>query len=285
MYQIGDIEFLQNDTFREKTISLLRDNNEFLSGSGQISKENFVDQYSKESLLQEIQSKLESGKQKEAFTIAMENKLYEHALIIGSILGSQFYSQAISKFVEENLTESCSLRSIYKFCTDQVNTTGNNNSTTAAAAANPLNSSDLDQSQLAQKWKNHVSLLISSRNQNWQNAIGRIGDTLWQAQNNVIGAHFCYLLAGVKLPEGLQVNLSNSRFVLIAGDHKRSNRYVSMSSILLSEIFEYSKALSNPKHQAISLTPYKFILAAWLFDLGFTDKTKEYIKLVEGNLK
>ena len=261
--------FVNNQKVKAQIIELLnKTNDEWLSGSGsdKILKENFIDQFSKETVLQEIQQQLESGEQSAASDLAMQHQLYEHSLIIGSILSPAHFSRAVAKFTEENLTEECPLSSIYKICTDQ-NSAGN---------------LEIDQRQLAQKWKNHVSLLLSGSNKNWQGTVGKIGDTLWQAHKNVVAAHFCYLLAGVKL-QGL--SQPNARVVLVGGDHKRTNSFVRVSTIEYSEILEYVHLQMNPKNYSPSLARYKLILAGWFTDIGLLDRTKAYLNQIQQGIK
>jgi hypothetical protein len=173
---------------------------------------------SKEMALQAIQKLLQQGKREEAFVQAIQSRLYEHALIIGQALGSQFYSQALAKFVQETLTLTCPLRTVYLLsCEGGVQLEGD----------------------LTKEWRKHVELLLTNHNESTtKNTIGKLGDKLWQGQGSTAAAHFCYLLAGSQLGDE---SLEATRLVLIGADNKRkSSNYVSLSALQLSELWEYA---------------------------------------------
>ena len=173
---------------------------------------------SKEIALQAIQKLLQQGKREEAFVQAIQSRLYEHALIIGQALGSQFYSQALAKFVQETLTLTCPLRTVYLLsCEGGVQLEGD----------------------LTKEWRKHVELLLTNHNESTtKNTIGKLGDKLWQGQGSTAAAHFCYLLAGSQLGDE---SLEATRLVLIGADNKRkSSNYVSLSALQLSELWEYA---------------------------------------------
>ena len=195
----------------------------------------------------------------------MQHKLYEHSLIIGNILGGSYYSKAMTQFVNDNLVKDCSLRSIYLLTADSGT------------------ESDIDnEQQLASKWKKQVSILLSNSNSNSKTTLGKIGDKLWQNHRDIVAAHFCYLIAGINFQP---LHNKNSRVVLLGGDHKRSNSFVSPATICLSEILDYVHSIHNSSNSCTSLVQYKFILAAWLQDVGLSDISKNYFKQIQQSIK
>jgi COPII coat assembly protein SEC16 len=214
-----------------------------------------------EQLLQEIQTLLESGQQRQAFDIAMENSLWSHALIIGNILGSQFYGQALIKFVNETLSEQSSLRATYELFAGQKSTQPS--------------------SSLMKKWKNNICLILGNPSAQSASLIGQLGDTLWANYRKNISAHICYILAGVKL----QPYHGNSRVVLLGADHKRSARFVNPLAILRTELYEYILASQESAIKSPAFQRYKFILAMWMADFGLVDRAQKYLDQIQQTIK
>lgn len=217
-----------------------------------------------ERYLQEIQTLLESGKQKQAFDLALENSLWSHALVIGNILGPQFYNQALLKFVNETLTEQSSLRATYELFAGQ---------------------SAAQSSSIMKKWKNNICLLLGNPTPQTSTLIGQLGDTLWANYRKNIPAHICYLLAGVKL----QPYSGNSRVVLVGADHKRSSKFVTPTTILRSELYEYILASQEGNPNVSKLSPafqrFKLILALWMSDFGLVDLSQKYLDQIQQTIK
>lgn len=111
-------------------------------------------------------------------------------------------------------------------------------------------------------------------------AISTLGDTLSGRGDNY-AAHFCYILSQVDFGA---YGESNVKLVLIgANHHKPYPEFISTDAIMLTEIYEYARKLSEP-FTLIELQTFKFNIAVKMVDYGLVEKALLYIEQVATNI-
>ena len=108
-----------------------------------------------------------------------------------------------------------------------------------------------------------------------------LGDTL-AARGDISAAHFCYILAQSDFgPYGA----NGVKLVLIgANHHKPYSEFIDNEAILLTEIYEYARHLSEPGFTLVDLQNFKFNLAMKMVDYGLIEKALLYIEQVAVNI-
>lgn len=107
-----------------------------------------------------------------------------------------------------------------------------------------------------------------------------LGDTL-AARGDIYAAHFCYILAQVEFGS---YGSNNVKIVLIGATHNKPySEFISTEAIMLTEIYEYARKLSEP-FSLIELQTFKFDLAIKMVDCGLIEKALLYIEQVANNI-
>lgn len=112
-------------------------------------------------------------------------------------------------------------------------------------------------------------------------SISNLGDTL-AARGDIYAAHFCYILSQVDF--GPYGSGNSVKLVLIgANHHKPYSEFISTESIMLTEIYEYARKLSEP-FTLVELQTFKFNMALRMVDYGLIEKALLYIEQVSTNI-
>lgn len=122
----------------------------------------------------------------------------------------------------------------------------------------------------------------SSNPENDRRSISTLGDTLLQ-RGDICAAHFCYVLCQVDF--GAYGVINPSKLVLIGANHHRAySDFLSMDALMLTEIYEYARNLSEPDFVLVELQTFKFELALKMLDYGLVEKTLLYIEQISLHL-
>lgn len=112
-------------------------------------------------------------------------------------------------------------------------------------------------------------------------SIATLGDTL-AARGDIYAAHFCYILAQIEFG---QYGTSGVKFVLLGANHQRPYQdFLSSEAIMLTEIYEYARNLSEPGFTIVQLQHFKFELASKMADYGLMEKSLLYIEQIAVNI-
>lgn len=112
-------------------------------------------------------------------------------------------------------------------------------------------------------------------------SITTLGDTLF-ARGDVHAAHFCYILAQTDF--GAYGN-NGVKLVLIGANHNKPYlEFLTTEAIMLTEIYEYARNLSDPYFTLIDLQTFKFDLAVKMVDCGLIEKALLYIEQIATNI-
>lgn len=133
-------------------------------------------------------------------------------------------------------------------------------------------------------WRPHLAMIISNTSSNPEinrRSITSLGDTLF-AKGNIYAAHFCYILAQVDFGH---YGDNNVKLVLVGSNHlKPYNEFMTSEAIMLTEIYEYARNLSEPGFTLVNLQHYKFDLAKKLIDYGYIEKSLLYLEQIAVNI-
>ncbi|XP_046418390.1 uncharacterized protein LOC124178788 isoform X2 [Neodiprion fabricii] len=202
----------------------------------------------------------------EALEYAMDKGLWGHALFLASKLDKRTHASVMTRFAN-GLMANDPLQTLYQLQSGRV----------------PASVTCIAEPKWGD-WRPHLAMIISNTSPNPEinrKSITTLGDTLF-ARNHVHAAHFCYVLAQVDFgPYGMP----NSKLVLLGSNpHKPYNVFVTNEAIMLTEIYEYARNLSEPGFTLIDLQTFKYGLAVKLVDYGLTEKALLYIEQIAVNI-
>ncbi|KAH3768078.1 protein transport protein SEC16B [Pelomyxa schiedti] len=215
-----------------------------------------------------FQSLLLEGKKTEAYKYAINEQLWEHALILSHQFPANMQMEAIKQYAQRALPPGDPIRTLYLLLAALP---------TEIFSAVP-NGYDTSPIPLLDRWRENLAVVLANNKMNTdRGVIGELGDRLWTVRGNVVSAHFCYCIADYAF--GFCDN-PNTRLVLLGADHKRKSQWITPQAIQATEVYEYSKLLGNPQFNLPSLHVFKFIYAQWLADLGLVDLATKYVRTV-----
>lgn len=112
-------------------------------------------------------------------------------------------------------------------------------------------------------------------------SITNLGDTL-AARGDIHAAHFCYILAQIDFgPYGSP----GVKLVLIGSNHhKPYAEFVTPEAIMLTEIYEYARHLSEPGFTLVDLQTFKYESARKMVDYGLMEKALLYLEQIAVNV-
>lgn len=133
-------------------------------------------------------------------------------------------------------------------------------------------------------WRPHLAMIISNTSSNPEvnrRSITTLGDTLF-ARGDIHAAHFCYILAQIDF--GVY-GTNGVKLVLIGANHNKSySEFFTMEAVMLTEIYEYARNLSDPCFTLVDLQTFKFDLTVKMVDCGLIEKALLYIEQIATNI-
>lgn len=133
-------------------------------------------------------------------------------------------------------------------------------------------------------WRPHLAMIISNTSTNPEinrRSITTLGDTLF-AKGDIHAAHLCYILAQIDFGT---YGSNGVKLVLIgANQNKPYSEFLTMEAIMLTEIYEYARNLSDPCFTLVDLQTFKFDLIVKMVDCGLIEKALLYIEQIATNI-
>ncbi|KAL4402330.1 COPII vesicle coating protein [Malassezia pachydermatis] len=236
----------------------------------------------RQSFLEELQQHLQQGQLKEAVDLALDERMWAHAMTIAQQLDEATRQRVVTAFMQYELDDAdidsamrkdyTSIKVAYSLYTHQP---------AEQIAALFQGPSSLSPEAKHLQWRHAIATLISNRGLGEYDAIlGTIGDGLMEA-GLPEAAHVCYLLGKqhlgwLKSPE--------TDFVLVGTKPNTPASVLlnDMDALLMTEVLEYTYALSQPSKTAppyagiSTLAPFKLVMAAVYDELGFSASAKKY---------
>ncbi|XP_029052027.2 uncharacterized protein LOC114880316 isoform X2 [Osmia bicornis bicornis] len=219
-----------------------------------------------EQITDEFRNTLLYGLVQEALEYAMNEGLWGHALFLASKLDKRTHASVMTRFAN-SLPYHDPLQTLYQL-----------HSGRTPAAVTAISDPRWDD------WRPHLAMIISNTSANPEinrRSITTLGDTL-SVRGDIHAAHFCYILAQVDFGA---YEASNVKLVLIgANHHKPYNTFLSTEAVMLTEIYEYARNLSEPGFTLVDLQTFKFDLAVKMVDHGLIEKALLYIEQIAINI-
>ncbi|EFQ27866.1 COPII coat assembly protein SEC16 [Colletotrichum graminicola] len=241
------------------------------------------------SVMDQIRKHLLIGDREKAVWVAVDKRLWGHAMLISNTVSPDLYKQVAQEFVRKEVNypghSNESIAALYKVlsgnhddCVDElvpaharagfqlVNTVSSTGPTKNATEG-------LD------KWRETLGLVLSNRSPEDIRALNALGSLL-SSYGRAEAAHICFLFARkASVFGGLDDAASN--FVLVGADHKTQGDQFAKETeaLLLSEVYEYGLSLAGGPALSAGvphLAAYKLQHAMTLAEYGLRDKALQY---------
>ncbi|XP_035722882.1 protein transport protein Sec16A-like isoform X7 [Vespa mandarinia] len=219
-----------------------------------------------EQMTDEFRNTLLYGLVQEALEYAMTEGLWGHALFLASKLDKRTYASVMTRFAN-SLLPSDPLQTLYQLHSGRI-------PAIVTCVADPR----------WDDWRPHLAMIISNTSTNPEinrRSITTLGDTLF-ARGDIYAAHFCYILAQVDFSA---YGINSAKLVLIGSNHhKPYSEFMTTEAVMLTEIYEYARNLSEPGFTSVDLQTFKFDLAVKMVDYGLIEKALLYIEQIAVNI-
>lgn len=248
--------------------------------------------------LEEVRTALLKGEREKAVWLAVDKRLWAHAMLISSTMSKDIWKQVVQEFVRNEVkpfgenTES--LAALYEIFAgnwegsidELVPPSARAGLQMVSKAAGPgptKNALDgLD------RWRETLSLVLSNRSPGDTQALVALGQLL-AGYGRTEAAHICYIFAR---PQGVFSGIDDSQFgVLLLGANISQQTFEqthNLDAILLTEVYEF--ALSVLTSSAVStvsphLQSYKLYHAMILAEYGYRSEAQQYCDTITTTLK
>ncbi|XP_029677547.1 uncharacterized protein LOC115244220 [Formica exsecta] len=219
-----------------------------------------------EQITDEFRDTLLYGRIQEALEYAMNEGLWGHALFLASKLDKRTYASVMTRFAN-SLPPHDPLQTLYQLHSGRV-------PAVVTCVADPR----------WDDWRPHLAMIISNTSTNPEinrRSITTLGDTLF-AKGDIHAAHLCYILAQIDFGT---YGGNGVKLVLIgANQNKPYSEFLTMEAIMLTEIYEYARNLSDPCFTLVDLQTFKFDLIVKMVDCGLIEKALLYIEQIATNI-
>lgn len=219
-----------------------------------------------EQITNEFRNTLLCGLVQEALEYAMTEGLWGHALFLASKLDKRTHASVMARFAN-SLSAQDPLQTLYQLHSGRV-----------PASVTCVADSQWDD------WRPHLAMIISNTSVNPEinhRSITTMGDTM-SARGDIYAAHFCYILAEIDFGT---YGKTGTKMVLIGANHnKHYEDFVTLEAIMLTEIYEYARSLSESGFMLPALQTFKFENALKLIDYGLVEKGLLYLEQIAVNV-
>ncbi|TPX75138.1 hypothetical protein CcCBS67573_g03602 [Chytriomyces confervae] len=242
------------------------------------------------SRLDEIHAFLLAGNKTAACKVAIDNKLWAHALVISAQIDKDTYRDVVSSFSRQEFSAggetAASFQKIDRpgLCILYALFGGSGKAAVNDYFANAEGGAE----KALSGWKEILALILANKTPGDTAAISLLGDEL-NSSGALIPAQICYLLSPNHSPV-TGVDGPNSRIVLLGGNHMYNyTRFAhDFEALRLSEVFEYSQSLVGGIGVAGGLPhlqAFKLCYALWLSEIGHVAEATEYCEAIEQVVK
>lgn len=194
------------------------------------------------------------GNINDALDFATENNLWGHALFLASKVDRRQHANVMLKFANK-LPYNDPLQTLYQIMSGRM-----------PACVTCLDDKWGD-------WRPHLAMIISNctdKPELVKRSILALGESL-AARGDVHGSQFCYLLVEPEFGDDGKIVLLGA-----VGENLHKND----DAIIMTEIYEYARSLSDEGFFVAPLQSYKFLLAANMLDYGLQLKCLLYMEQI-----
>lgn len=239
--------------------------------------------------MEKIRDNLLNGDREAAAWIAVDKRLWGHAMLIAHTTSPDLYSRVAQEFVRKEVNypghSNQSLGAFYKVISGNFEDCVDELVPSHARAGLKLISTEavVEPTQDAMagldKWRETVSLVLSNRSENDIRGLNALGKLL-SGYGRAEAAQICFIFSRAVSVFG-GIDDRNADFVLVGADHhKQSDQFAKETEALqLSEVYEYGLTLSGAANLAAGaphLAGYKLQHATTLAEHGYRDKALQY---------
>ena len=248
--------------------------------------------------LEVVRTTLLKGEREKAVWLAVDKRLWAHAMLISSTMSKDIWKQVVQEFVRNEVkpfgdnTES--LAALYEVFAgnwegsidELVPPSARAGLQMVSKAAGPgptRNALDgLD------RWRETLSLILSNRSPGDAQALVALGQLL-ASYGRIEAAHICYIFAK---PQGVFSGVDDSLLGVSLLGAGKSQQTVEQShdfdSLLLTEVYEFALSVLTPS--AVStvsphLQSYKLYHAMVLVEYGYRSEAQQYCDTITATLK
>lgn len=239
--------------------------------------------------VEQIRASLIKGQREAAVWIAVDKRLWGHAMLIANTVSPDLYKQVTQEFVRKEVNyqghNNESMAALYKIlsgnyedCVDEL-VPSHARAGFQMISTGPTTGPSKGAMDGLDKWQETLSLVLGNRSAGdvaGLNALGKLLASYGRAE----AAHICFMFSrSVSVFGGL--NDPSSHFVLLGSDHQQQASHFGkeIESLELSEVYEYGLTLSGGVAAAGGsphLAAYKLQHAFTLAECGHRDKALQY---------
>ncbi|KAH7435616.1 hypothetical protein KP509_06G071900 [Ceratopteris richardii] len=237
--------------------------------------------------VEEVRNFLMDGRKKEALQFAQQGQLWGLALVLASQLGEQAYADTILQMAQQQFQPGSPMRTLLLLFSGQaselfkVQSFSLSNGAYGSLSSTPYNAQDSAGGML-RDWLGNLSIIAANPTKGDEQVLKHLGDSLWKDQDEVAGAHTCYLVADTSF----ELFSKEARLCLIGADHFKYQRtFATPQAIQRTELYEYAKTLGNPQYVLVPFQPFKLLYAHMLAEAGRISEASRYCQLVLKNLR
>lgn len=203
------------------------------------------------------------GNINDALDFATDNNLWGHALFLASKVDRRQHANVMLKFANK-LPYNDPLQTLYQIMSGRM----------------PSCVTNLDDKW--GDWRPHLAMIISNctdKPELVKRSIMALGDSL-ASRGDIFGSQFCYLLVDPRFKEFSDAT-SDCKISLLGTSHQKPFReFATDDAIIMSEVYEYARSLSEEGFFVPSLQKYKYLLAGNILDYGMQLKSLLYMEQI-----
>ncbi|CRL07507.1 CLUMA_CG020473, isoform A [Clunio marinus] len=198
------------------------------------------------------------GNVNDALDFATENNLWGHALFLASKVDRRQHANVMLKFANK-LPYNDPLQTLYQIMSGRM----------------PSCVTNLDDKW--GDWRPHLAMIISNCTDKpdlVKRSIMALGDSL-ATRGDIFGSQFCYLLVE---PNFCDYNEDGKMSLLGMSRQKSFKEFANDDAIIMTEVYEYARSLSDENFFIPSLQKFKYLLAGKILDYGSPLKSLLYME-------
>lgn len=203
------------------------------------------------------------GNINDALDFATDNNLWGHALFLASKVDRRQHANVMLKFANK-LPYNDPLQTLYQIMSGRM----------------PACVTNLDDKW--GDWRPHLAMIISNCTDKpdlVKRSIMALGDSLAN-RGDVFGSQFCYLLVEPHFKEFSDPSSDFKIALLGTSNQKSFKHFATDDAIIMSEVYEYARSLSEENFFIPVLQQYKFLLAGRILDYGMQLKCLLYMEQI-----
>ncbi|KAK0727354.1 Sec23-binding domain of Sec16-domain-containing protein [Lasiosphaeria miniovina] len=245
------------------------------------------------STVEQIRRHLLDGDCEKAVWMAVDMRLWGHALLLANALEPDLYKKVAQEFVKKEVNSpghnNESLATLYEVLSGNHEESVDQLVPVHARAGLQLVVKDAalgtskDAVEGLDKWRETLGLILGNRSADDSRAINSLGSLL-SSYGRAEAAHICFMFARKHTVFG-GLDDPKSDFVLVGSDHRKQAEQFAkeIEPLLLSEVYEYGQSLAGGSNVAVTnphLAAYKLQHAFALAEYGMRDKALQYCEAI-----